>query len=136
MHWIKAVQAECFSAELDALQKNADLLRESKIFRFNPFLEDGFIRLGGRLQCADLSKDLRHTLLLDDKRHFVQLLIWQTHIRLHHLGFRIILPELREELCILCARKPLIKCCRNVFLARWLKPTKVTRSRFHFPQSG
>jgi len=31
LHCIKAVQAECFSAELNALQKNADLPRESKI---------------------------------------------------------------------------------------------------------
>ena len=75
LHWIKMVQAECFSAELDALQKNADLPRESKITRFNPFLEDGLIRLGGRLQCADLSTDLRHPILLDGKHHFVHLLI-------------------------------------------------------------
>ena len=34
LHWIKAAQAECFSTELDAHQKNADLPRESKISRF------------------------------------------------------------------------------------------------------
>ena len=43
LHWIKTVQAECISAEHDALQRNADLPRESKITRFNPFLEDGLI---------------------------------------------------------------------------------------------
>jgi hypothetical protein len=75
LHWIKAVHTECFSAELVALQKNLDLPRESKIARFNPFLEDGLIRLGGRLQCAYLSKDVRHPLLLDGKRHFVHLLL-------------------------------------------------------------
>jgi len=75
LHWIKAVQAEYFSAELDALLKNADLPRESKITLFNPFLEEELIRLGGRLQCAALSKDLPHPLLLDVKHHFVHLLI-------------------------------------------------------------
>ena len=105
LHWIKAVQAQCLSAELDALQKNADLPRESKITRFNPSPEDGLIGLGGRLQYADLSKDLRHPLLLDAKHHFVHLLIWQTHIRLHHLGEQLILSELREEFWILRARQ-------------------------------
>jgi hypothetical protein len=109
LHLIKAVQTECFSAELDALQKNVNLPRESKIARFNSFLEDGLIRLGGRLQCADLSEDLRHPLLLDVKHHFVHLLIWQTHIRLHHLGVRIILSELREEFWILLARQAIRK---------------------------
>ena len=97
LHWIKSVQAEFFSAELDALQKTDDLPRESKITRFNPFLEDGLIRLGGRLQCADLSKDLRHPILLHGNHRTFYLLIWQMHIRLHHLGVRIILSELREE---------------------------------------
>ena len=52
------------------------------------------------------SEDLRHRLLLDRKHHFVHLLIWQTHIRLHHLGVRIILSELREEFWILRYVKP------------------------------
>ena len=105
LHSINAVHAECFSAELDALQKKADLPREPKIIRFSPFLEDGLIRLGGRLNCADLSKDLVHPLMLDRKHHFVHLLIWKTHIRLQHLGVRIILSEFREEFWILRARQ-------------------------------
>ena len=86
VHWIKEVQIQCFSEELDALQKNADLARESKITRFNAFLDNGFIRLGGRLQCADRSKDLRNTILLAGNHHSVYLLIWQTHMRFRHLG--------------------------------------------------
>jgi hypothetical protein len=66
--------------------------------RFNPFLDDGLIRLGGGLQFAELSGDTLHPLLLDGKYHFVH-----THIRIHHLGVRIILSELREELWILYA---------------------------------
>jgi len=94
---------------MDALHKNTDLPGESKISRFNPFLDDGLIRLGGRLQFADLSEDLRHPILLDGKHHFVQLLIWHTHMRLHHLGVRIILSELREEFWILRARQAIKK---------------------------
>jgi hypothetical protein len=109
LYWIKAVQAECFSVELDALRKHVALPRDSKIARFNPFIEDGLIRLGGRLQCADLSEALRHPLLLDGKHHFVRLLIWNTHIRLHHLGVRIVLSELREEFWILRARQTIKK---------------------------
>ena len=108
-YWFKAVQTECFAAELDALQRNVDLPRDSKISRFNPFLDDGHIRLGGRLQFADLSGETRHSLLLDGEHHFVHLLIWHTHIRLHHLGFRIILSELREEFWVLRARQAIKK---------------------------
>jgi len=100
-YWIQAVQGESFAAEFKALRENLSLPEGSKIARFNPFLGDGFIRLGGRLQVAELSCGQRHPLLLDGQHHFTKLLILQTHIRLHHLGVRIILAELREEFSIL-----------------------------------
>ena len=108
------MQTECFAAELEALQRNVDLHRVSKISRFNLFLDNGLIRLGGRLQFANLSGNTRHPLLLDSKQHCVSLLIWHTHVRLHRFGVRIILSELREEFWILRAgqtiKKVLQKC--------------------------
>ena len=93
LHWVKVVQTECFSAELDALQKNVDLSREWKISRFNPFLEEVLIRLVGRLQYADLPGDVRHPLLLDGKHHFVRLLIWQSHIAFIAWAFGLFYPN-------------------------------------------
>jgi hypothetical protein len=133
LHWIETVQTECFSAEMDALQKNTDLPRESKIPRFNPFLGVGLIRLGGRLQSTDLSADLRHPHLLDGKHHFVQLLIWHTHIRLHHLGVRIILTELREEFWILRARQAIKKVLNKCVPSKMAKTHLVNKLRRHFP---
>jgi len=89
-------------------RKKVYLPRESKIALLNPLLEDGHIRLGGRLQC-DLSEILRHPFVLDGKQQFIHLLIWQTEIRLHHLGVRIILFELIEEFWILRARQAIKK---------------------------
>jgi hypothetical protein len=97
------VQGECFTAEFKALRENLPLPEGSKIARFDPFLDEGFIRFGGRLQFAKLSRKQRHPLLLKGQHHFTKLLILQTHIRLHHLGVRIILAELREEFWILRA---------------------------------
>jgi hypothetical protein len=99
------VQGESFAAEFKALRDNMPLPDGSKIARFNPFLDEGFIRLGGRLQFAKLSREQRHPLLLDGQRHFTKLLILQTHNRFHHLGVRIILSEIREEFWILRARQ-------------------------------
>jgi hypothetical protein len=104
-YWVQAAQGESFAAELKALQENLPLPERSKIARFNPFLDEGLIRLGGRLQFATLPREQRHPLLLDGQHHFTRLLILQTHIRLHHLGVRIILAELREEFWILRARQ-------------------------------
>jgi len=93
-YWIQAVQGEYFAAEFQALQENMPLSDGSKIARFNPLLDKGFIRLGGRLHFAKLSREQCHPLLLDRRHNFTKLLIVQTHSRLHHLGVSIILAEL------------------------------------------
>jgi hypothetical protein len=48
-YWIKEVQKEYFGPEIQALQDEVSLLPGSTVARFDPFLEDDFIRVGGRL---------------------------------------------------------------------------------------
>ena len=77
-------------------------------------MEDGLIRLGGRLQCSDLSREQRHPMLLAGSHRFTELLILQTHIRMHHFGVRVVLSELRTEFWIVrgqqTIKKVLHKC--------------------------
>ena len=108
-YWIGEVQKDCFGPELQALKRGGPLPRESLVARFNTFFDDGFLRIGGRLQFADLSRKQIHPILLHGSHHFTALLIMQTHIRLHHLGVRIVLSELREEFWILRARQAIKK---------------------------
>jgi hypothetical protein len=75
MYWVRVVQEEAFTTELQSLRKYLPLPRGSKIARFNPFLEDGLVHLGGRLQCADLPREQQHPLLLDGTHRFTELLI-------------------------------------------------------------
>ena len=85
-------------------------VRHVRLFaRFNPFFDDGFLRIGGRLKFADLSRKQIHLILLYGSHHFTALVIMQTNIRLHHLGVRIVLLELREEFWILRARQAIKK---------------------------
>ncbi|GFS82752.1 integrase catalytic domain-containing protein [Nephila pilipes] len=108
-YWILTVQQQCFHAEMEALRNNRPLPTASKIARFNPFLKNNQIRLGGRLQFVPLSADFRHPLLLKGNHPFVLLLIKNMHVRLHHLGTGIVLYELRSDFCILRGRQAIKK---------------------------
>ena len=63
------------------------------------------IRLGGRQQCSDLSREQRQPFLLAGTHRFTELLILQTHIRLHNFGVRAVLSELRAEFWIVRGRQ-------------------------------
>ena len=123
-YWIREVQRDCFGPELQALQKGNLLPRESLVAHFNPFLDDGYLRIGGRLQFADLSREQIHPILLHGSHHFTALLIMQTHIRLHHLGVRIVLSELREDFWILLDRQAIKKVLHTCL------PCKIARNPF------
>jgi hypothetical protein len=52
----REVQREYFGTALQALKEDQPLPRKSVVASFNPFLEGGFLRIGDRLQFADVSR--------------------------------------------------------------------------------
>lgn len=123
MYWIRAVQLECFPEEVSHLKRGVLVLRTSKIACFNPYMEDGLIRLGGRLQFSRLTPNEKHPIILDGSHHFTKLLIMQTHVQLHHLGVHIVLTELRQQFWILRARQAIRKVLHDCM------PCKIARNR-------
>jgi len=106
------VQRDSFPAEYEALRIDRPLPTSSKIIRFQPFCEHKLIRLGGRLQFADLSHTEKHPILLDGSHHDTLLLIRHSPIQLHHLGVRVVLSHLIHKFWILRARQNMKKVLR------------------------
>ncbi|KAJ4430544.1 hypothetical protein ANN_19132 [Periplaneta americana] len=79
---------------------------------------DSHHRLGSSLPSQYLSREQQFPLLLDGSHPFVQLLIRETHIRLHHLGLRIVLSELCSQFWILRARQAVRRYYAPVFPAK------------------
>jgi len=46
-----------------------------KMACFNPFLDDGLVHFGCRLQCGDLTRQQQHPLILEGAHRFTELLI-------------------------------------------------------------
>jgi len=95
------------------------LPRESLVAHFSPFLDDGYLRIGGRLQFADLSREQTHPFLLHGLHHFTALLIMQTHIRLHHMGVRIVLSELERNFGYCGLGRKLRRFCTRASCVKW-----------------
>ncbi|XP_063969426.1 uncharacterized protein LOC135157513 [Lytechinus pictus] len=111
---LRSVQAECFLEELQTLQKlkttreltdrqatrvrNAELKKTSCLYRLDPFLdEEGIIRVGGRIDRADVSRDIRHPIILPRKSHITWLLINDCHSKVNHMGRGLTHNELRQR---------------------------------------
>ena len=85
---------------LKEVQRKAglDTSRASPIAKLDPYKDvSGIIRVGGRLQLANLTGQCIHPAILPRKNHFTNLLVKHYHERVHHQGKGITLNEIRAN---------------------------------------
>ena len=105
---MRFVQSLTYLQELSALQpfhvdgdKQGRVL--SSLYRLDPFLSDGILRLGGRLAKADIPEDIKFPIILPYKSHVTTLLIRNIHVRLAHSRRNHVLSELRSRYWVIHA---------------------------------
>lgn len=94
---LKLLQATEFTDELRVIKENKILTGRSRIVSLSPFAdENGLIRVGGRLQKAQLTFSQRHPILLPSRHWLTDRIIRETHERYHHVGIQSTLHFLRQ----------------------------------------
>lgn len=97
---INLIQQQTFPKELNILKgdlKEATLPRSSPLFRLDPILNEGLLRVGGRLKCSTLSQELKHPIILPKDSHITKLILSHYHYQIHHQGQTQTLMELRAN---------------------------------------
>lgn len=94
---IKLVQQESFQQEFADLRRARQVKSSSKLFRLQPLLNDGIIRVGGRLKNANLEYDVKHPIVLLVNHKLSELLIEYTHKKYFHAGVQLTMANLRQE---------------------------------------
>ena len=88
--------------------------KTSPIYRLDPFVDNGLLRVGGRLHNADIPEESKHPIILPRKSHVTTLIIRNAHERLGHAGRGHVLTLLREKYWIVGANsavRQLIAAC-------------------------
>ena len=117
-------QTHYFSEDMKkmmSIQEGQDcyLNKGSPLFKLDPKLVDGVIRVGGRLQCASIDYDAKHQVILPRQSRISALILEDTHKAVGHLGRSTTLAKLHEKFWIIGAnqsiRKLLARCviCRK-----------------------
>ena len=76
---IQFSQSYTFREQLRALQKGEKIKRSSSIMKLDPFLQDGVLRVGGRLHRAALPEHTKHPAILAKDHHITTLIIRNAH---------------------------------------------------------
>ncbi|XP_033758237.1 uncharacterized protein LOC117340586 [Pecten maximus] len=106
---IKYEQRKYFAAESRILHQgngvqSRKLKKTSKLFKMEPFVKDGVIRVGGRLERAEISYDAKHPVVLPREPVVSRLVVDDAHRSCGHLGKNTVLAFIREKYWIVGAR--------------------------------
>lgn len=94
----KMVQKQTFPVEYKVLSNNKNLNSSSTILSLSPFMtDDGLIRVGGRLNNANLDFDARHPILLPRNHILTQRILEREHMRNAHAGTQATMAAVRQH---------------------------------------
>jgi hypothetical protein len=81
-----------------ARKRNGEIKRYSLLYRLDPFLDDdGLVRVGGRIKRANFPVTITHPVVIPRKSHITNLLIYDCHVKVNHMGRGITHNELRQR---------------------------------------
>ncbi|XP_015119440.1 uncharacterized protein LOC107042769 [Diachasma alloeum] len=107
LFWIKASQSAYFSTELTTLSRAQKLGASHPLTRLTVFLDhQGVLRVGGRLDFAQLDSENKHPVIVPKESRFAQLIIKDAHLRTLHGGTQLTLGQLRQSYWIFGGRAP------------------------------
>ncbi|KAI5755226.1 hypothetical protein M8J77_015196 [Diaphorina citri] len=113
---LKIIQQFHFSHVFSSIHKGE--LAPPNLRKLNPFIQDGLIRVGGRLVHSNLEYEQKHPILLPQKEHVTTLLVEHYHKHNLHTGSTLLFALLRNNYWILGARnlvRKVVRACNVCF---------------------
>ena len=106
---IQLAQKDSFSSEMQSID-NSNLSDSSRISSLSPFIDNAsLIRVGGRLENADIPFDVKFPILLDNKHPLSNLLIDFYHRATGHQGKHLTTGEIRRNGYHILSLKSIVK---------------------------
>lgn len=117
---LRHCQRKKFLEEINSLQKGEPVKRRSHIYKLDLILQDGVLRVGGRLSRAAMPEESKHPAILGKDQRVSELILQEIHQAIGHSGRNHVLSKLRLKYWIpsesATIRRVLSKClmCRRL----------------------
>jgi hypothetical protein len=96
---VKLVQEQHYCAELMELESsNSGVKQSSSLYKLDPFVEHGILRVGGLIVRSVISYDRKHQMLVPQKYLLAKVILHDLHRNVGHMGKNAMLSELRKHL--------------------------------------
>ncbi|XP_067021942.1 uncharacterized protein [Acropora muricata] len=115
-------------------KRKNEVTKASSLYRLDPFVDGGLLRVGGRLNHADIPEESKHPVILPWKSHVTTLIIRHTHEQLGHAGRGHVLAKLRERNWIIKANSAVCQLISSCVMCRRIKSTPQDQKMADLPE--
>lgn len=115
---IKFSQRQHFEEEIRVLRNGTQLSRGSALFKLDPILQVGILRVGGRLNKSAMPETAKHPAILSKHSKVATLILRDIHQRTGHCGRNYVLAKLRSRYWIPQANSAIRKIINNCTVCR------------------
>lgn len=122
---VRVAQAESFKEEITNLTKGVPVNNNSSLKQLAPVLQDGLLRVGGRLRHAPIPMDRKHPYILPANHPLTTKIATYYHRKYQHAGPQLLIASMRERFWPLRAKnlaRKTVHSCHQCFRCR---PTSI-----------
>ena len=130
---VKLIQREVYPNKVKDLEDGRAVKCSSKIVKLCPSLDDGILRVGGRVSAESIPPGARCPMILPPKHHVTQLLITAYHQKLAHAGQNRMVALLRERFWILKGRSAVRNIVRACMKCKKLRAARMEQMMATLP---
>ena len=131
----KLIQKQDFGQEIEALSKKQPIKKSSRLSKLQPILEDGLLRVGGRLHLSTLPHASKHPIIVPDSSPAVRTLVRCTHEAFGHCGHNHLMALLRARYWILRGNAVVKSVIRDCVTCKRLSCRPVSQVMANLPES-
>ena len=97
-YWYRVIQSDCFKNEINALRKEKEVSKSSKMAGVRPYLdENGVLRARGRINFSPEPRFKNNPIVSDSKHFATVMFIKEYHRKFYHASSDAVLNEMRQK---------------------------------------
>ncbi|CAG9087799.1 unnamed protein product [Plutella xylostella] len=99
---IRYYQNEVYGRDIEDLKKKGKVRNKSSLITLSPFLDkNGIMKVGGRLQNAEIAETAKHPIIIPKGVHITNLIMREAHIKTLHGGNLLMMTYIRSRYWII-----------------------------------
>lgn len=132
---LQRAQQESFGEEMTRMQSVRPLTKTSRLYRLDPVLEDGLLRVRGRIEASAAPQEVKRPIILDGRHQVTKLLVLREHCAAGHANRERVTNDLRQRYWIIHLRPTVRTIERNCAYCKKQKGTPQTPATGDLPHA-